>query len=181
MKKNRIISIAISVIACLLPMILGAILYNKLPERMPIHFNVSNTPDNYASKEFALFGLPIIMAIVQLICCIASECRIKDKEKLPIILKIFQVYIPILTIVIYFLMIVATLGITEYVGKVVCLTLGILFVLIGNYTPKMSYELGRKMINPVPKDEKSFRKMVRIMGYSFVVMGIILLVLVFFV
>ena len=53
-KKNRK-TLILSVIICLLPMILGSILYNKLPEQMPIHFTINNVPDNYANKNFALF------------------------------------------------------------------------------------------------------------------------------
>jgi len=81
-KKNRM-TLIITVIVCLLPMILGAVLYNKLPEQMPIHFNIKNEPDNYASKSFALFGLPIIMAIVQAVCIVVTSkaSKLKYNEK----------------------------------------------------------------------------------------------------
>lgn len=36
-------------------------------------------------------------------------------------------------------------------------------------------------MHPVPKDEKSFRKMVKICGYSFVGIGIVFLVFVIFI
>ena len=65
MKKDSMKVLIISVIVCLLPMVLGIILYDKLPEQMPIHFTINNQPDNYAPKNFALFGIPTIMAIVQ--------------------------------------------------------------------------------------------------------------------
>ena len=73
-KKNRK-TLIFSVIICLLPMILGVILYNKLPEQMPIHFTINDVPDNYAHKNFALFGIPLIMAIVQAICLIAVNIK----------------------------------------------------------------------------------------------------------
>ena len=90
-KKNRK-TLILSVIICLLPMILGSILYNKLPEQMPIHFTINNVPDNYANKNFALFGIPLIMAIVQAICLIAVNIKLdklKTDEK-PKILKIME-------------------------------------------------------------------------------------------
>lgn len=68
-KKNKK-TLILSVIICLLPMVLGIAFYNRLPEQMPIHFTVNDVPDNYAPKNFALFGIPIIMAIIQAICLI---------------------------------------------------------------------------------------------------------------
>ena len=50
-------------------------------------------------------------------------------------------------------------------------------MVIGNYTPKMSYEVGEKMFHPTPKSEQSFRKMTRITGYSFIGIGIVFLII----
>lgn len=54
-------------------------------------------------------------------------------------------------------------------------------MIIGNYSPKMSYEFGKTIVHPAPKNEKSFRKMNKIMGYSFIIFGIILLMLILWV
>lgn len=177
-KKDRKILI-LSVIICLLPMILGIVFYNRLPEQMPIHFTINNVPDNYAPKNFALFGIPIIMVIVQSICIIGTTRinKIKNIEK-PRILKIMEWFIPILTVTIYIIMIEVSLGSDVYVGKSVCLILGILFMIIGNYIPKMSYESSKTIFHPTPKNEKSFRKMSKMMGYLFIVMGIVLLIMI---
>ena len=56
MEKNNKKILVITVIICLLPIVLGLALYNKLPEKMPIHFTINDVPDNYAHKNFALFG-----------------------------------------------------------------------------------------------------------------------------
>ena len=45
----------------------------------------------------------------------------------------------------------------------------------------MSYEVGKTIFHPTPKSEKSFRKMSKIMGYSFIGIGIILLILIIWV
>ena len=180
-KKNRM-TLIITVIVCLLPMILGAVLYNKLPEQMPIHFNIKNEPDNYASKSFALFGLPIIMAIVQTVCIVVTSkaSKLKYNEK-PRIIKIMEWFVPILTVFIYIIMIEVPLGSTVYVGKSIFLILGILFMIIGNYLPKMSYEIGKATFHPMPKSEKSFRKMSKIMGCGFIVIGIVFLIMIIWV
>ena len=150
-KKNKK-TLILTVIICLLPMVLGIAFYNKLPEQMPIHFTIGDIPDNYANKNFAL----LIMAIVQAICLIAVNIKLnklKNEEK-PKILKIMEWFIPVVTVLIYVIMVEVPLGSTVYVGKSICLILGILFMIIGNYLPKMSYEMGKATFHPIPKSEK---------------------------
>lgn len=180
-KKNRR-TLILTVIVCLLPIILGIVLYNKLPDQMPVHFTINNIPDNYAPKSFALFGIPVIMAIIQAVSLFITMKvnKLKNYEK-PKIIKIMEWFIPIMTVFIYIIMVEVPLGSTVYVGKSVCLILGILFIIIGNYIPKMSYEVGKVIIHPIPKSEKTFRKMSKIMGYFFIMLGIILLMLIIWV
>lgn len=177
MEKKNINKLIITVLVCLLPIILGVVLYNKLPEQMPIHFTISDTPNNYAPKNFALFGIPVIMAVVQVICMISAMNKLKNKEK-PRIAKIMEWFIPILTVLLYIIMVGAALGSNIYVGKSVCLILGILFMIIGNYLPKMSYDTAKGVIHPTPSNEKTYRKMTRIMGYSFIGIGLFLLIMI---
>ena len=180
-KKNKR-TLILSIIICLLPIILGIAFYNKLPEQMPIHFTINDVPDNYVPKNFALFGIPIIMAVIQAICIIATTKvnKLKNNEK-PKIVKIMEWFIPIITVILYIIMIEVPLGSDVYVGKSICLILGILFMIIGNYLPKMSYEIGKIIFHPMPKTEKSFRKISKIMGYSFIGIGICLLILIIWV
>ena len=180
MKKSNLIVVIVTVLVCLMPMILGIALYDKLPEQMPIHFTINDVPDNYANKNFALFGIPVILAVVQFLCCFFTMRKVKE-DKTPKIFRILYIFIPIMLIIVYLLMIGFSLGMNLYIGKSICLMIGILFILIGNYMPKINFESGRKYFHPMPKDEKAFRKMNKIMGYSFIVLGIIFLVLIFFV
>lgn len=176
-------TLILSVIICLLPMVLGIAFYSELPEQMPIHFTINDVPDNYAPKNLALFGIPLIMAIVQTMCLIVvnrKANKLKSDEK-PKILKIMEWFIPTITVLIYIIMIEVPLGSTVHVGKSICLILGISFMIIGNYLPKMSYEIGKTTFHPMPKSEKSFRKMSKVMGCGFIVLGIVLLIMIIWV
>lgn len=173
-------TLILTVIICLLPMLLGIVLYNHLPEQMPIHFTLGNIPDNYAPKNVALFGIPIIMAIVQAISIFGTMNKLKNKEK-PRIAKIMEWFIPIITILLYIIMVEVALGSDVYVGKCVFLILGILFIIIGNYLPKMSYDTAKGVFHPTPKNEQSFRKMSRILGYTFIILGVVYLILIIWV
>lgn len=184
MKKSDVSIIIITVLVCLAPMVLGIALYNQLPEQMPIHFTVNDVPDNYAHKNLALFGIPLIMATVQFVCLFITMRKYNKEnvdKNLPSIMKILYVFIPIITVILYLLMIGYSLGKDVYIGKSICLIIGILFTIIGNYMSKMDFETGRIMIHPMPKDEKTFKKTIKITRYTFVIFGIIFFVLLFFV
>ena len=58
MKKN--VKLLIGVVLCLLPMLLVAVEFDRLPEQVAIHFNTAGEPDNYAPKAL-LFFLPVLM------------------------------------------------------------------------------------------------------------------------
>jgi uncharacterized membrane protein len=181
MKKISKKSLIISVLACLLPIVISIMVYNKLPENIPSHFGANCEPDRYASKNFILFVIPAIMTIVQMICAICMVCADKKYKQIPRIFKVLQWLVPAITIVIYAITVLYALGIELHIGKIILFVLGILFCLLGNYFPKMSYESSKQFVHPKPKNEQSFRKMVNTAGYLFLGMGAVLLVLMFIV
>lgn len=65
--KNKTIIIITSVII-LLPAVAGMILWNRLPDSMAIHFDISGTPDNWCHKARVIFGLPLFMLAAQWFC-----------------------------------------------------------------------------------------------------------------
>ncbi|MBR5315350.1 MAG: DUF1648 domain-containing protein, partial [Firmicutes bacterium] len=66
MKENKKIMI-LTVMICLLPIVFGLTLYNKLPDQMPIHWNGAGEVDGYAPKIVAIAGMPVFMAAIQLL------------------------------------------------------------------------------------------------------------------
>lgn len=160
---------------CLLPIILGIVFYKQLPEQMPIHFNINNEVDAYASKNFTLFGIPILLTIFQIFCCILSDWKENQEMRKMKFIKIIKWFIPILSIVVSIIVIEVPLGSTVDVRKSISFVIGILFVLTGNYLPKMSYEIAKGKIHPIPKNEKMYRKMTRMLGRTYVVGGILIL------
>lgn len=172
--------VIITSLVCLLPIVLGIIFYQQLPEQMPVHFNINNEIDNYASKNFALFGIPIILTGLQVFCCILTDCKESKNTQRPRFITIIKWFIPILSIVVSTIIIEIPLGSTVDVRKSVCLVIGIFFILTGNYLPKMSYEMAKGKFHPMPKNEKMYRKMIRTLGYTFVISGIALLISILF-
>lgn len=176
MKKIDWKTLIITCAMCLLPILFGIIFYERLPEIMPIHFNMNNEPDGFASKNFALFGLPALMAVLQAFCCIINDINGEKKGRKPKFIAIIQWFIPVLSVVISVITIEIPLGSTVDVRKSILLVLGILYMIIGNYMPKMNYEEMKGKMHPMLKNEKLYRKIIRLMGYTFVIFGFVLLI-----
>ncbi len=167
--------LSLTIAVCLLPVLFGIFFYEKMPEMMPIHFNINNEVDRYAPKNFALFGIPILMTMLQIFCYILSDWKGNQNDTKPKFITVVKWIIPILSVVISVIMIEIALGSDVDVRKSIILVLGIMYIVMGNYFPKMSYEQMKGKIHPMPKDEKMYRKMTRILGYTFVIFGFALL------
>ena len=152
---------------CLIPMIFGAILYDQLPEQMAVHFGVNNEPNSFAPKEFALFGIPIFMFALQVFCCIFSDFMEEKKQNKKYI-TIYKWIIPIIEMVVYLTMLAYGAGIELDMRMIVCITLGIVFTLVGNYMPKT--EPNKLQMNYIRAD--FWKKVKRPAGYFFVIIGL---------
>lgn len=163
-------NLTFSCVICMLPIIMGFYFYDALPDTLAIHFDINNNADGFASKDFTLFGLPMIMVALQTFGWIMSDLNKKGDKKIKAI-EVAKWFIPIVTIIVYTIIVLVGLGKSINVGKVASIILGVLFILTGNYMPKMSYEEAKGNINPLPKTEASYKEMVRTLGYSFVIGG----------
>lgn len=157
---------------CLLPILLGIALWDALPESIAIHFDINNTPDNYASKGFTVFGLPFMMVALQIACCVINDVNAKkygDRKKLELVTKWI---IPIMSIVLQTITFLYALKVDIDIRRWAISICGIIFIAVGNYLPKLDYIKNFK--NNVDK-EKS-RKINRFIGFKSVIMGILALV-----
>jgi len=156
-------------VVCLLPVLLGISLWTKLPDTMAIHFNVYGTPDNFASKGFVVFGLPVLMVVLQAFCCFINDInsyKHGDRKKFTTVTKWI---IPVLSIVLQITTFAFALGQAVDVRRVVALLVGCMFLVIGNYMPKFDY-----IKNYDVKAEKA-RKINRFIGFETVVLGVLFL------
>lgn len=166
-------SLIISCIICLLPIFLGIALWNDLPDAMAIHFNIYNEPDNFASKEFAVFGLPVLMALLQSISCFINDLN-AHKHGLRIKFeKATKWIIPVMTVLLQIITLGYSLGWNIDVRKVVILIVGGVFLVIGNYLPKFDHVKNYNI------DTQKVRKINRFLGFATVIMGVLMLVTMF--
>ena len=85
MKKELKKTLTLTTIITLLPILVGLIYWNQLPEKMATHFDMEGTPNGWSSKWFAVIGLPAILAVVNALCTVLTETdprRHKYPEKM---------------------------------------------------------------------------------------------------
>lgn len=161
--------LAITCVVCLLPILLGVALWNSLPDTMAIHFDMYNNPDNFAPKGFVVFGLPCLMVLLQVICCVINDINASkhgDRQKFE---RVTKWIIPVMTMILQVVTLGYGLGWNLDIRKVAALIVGGVFLVIGNYMPKFDE------INGFRVDVEKTRKINRFLGYEAVVMGLLFL------
>ena len=52
----------------LFPILVGLVLWNRLPAQMPTHWGLSGNVDGWSGKTFAVLGLPLILLAAHWLC-----------------------------------------------------------------------------------------------------------------
>ena len=173
-KKNLKTIIATALIT-LSPIVMGLIMWDKLPEKIVTHFGANGTPDQYSSKAFAVFGLPLIMLAIHVVCVLATNLdpkygNITDKN-----FKLVIWITPLLSLLLCVLCFAYSINNTLPVVTILIIFMGILFVVIGNLMPKVkqNYSLGIK-IPPTLHDKENWYKTHRFAGKIWVAGGVVI-------
>ena len=147
MIKKNLKTMIITSIIILAPIVVGLILWDKLPAEMATHFGENGEPNGWSSKEFAVFGMPLFLLAVHWFCAFFTGV---DPKKENISNKM-------MTLVLWICPVVAIFGCgstymyaldnsinTTIMGV---LLVGCMFLVVGNYMPKVkqSYTLGIKL------------------------------------
>ena len=136
MKKINFKILIITCIVCLLPIILGLVFYNELPNKVAIHFDINGNPDNYFPKVLFIFAIPVFMMFMQAFCCIVSDMSDKNPEANKRAVGVYKWIIPVLSILLYVITLMFALGSSIDIRKVVMIILGIMFITMGNKNKK---------------------------------------------
>lgn len=136
--------ILLTSIVTLFPIIIGMLLWNQLPDLIATHFNANNQPDGYSSKMFAVFGFPVIILVIHLIFVIIMSIDPKSKN---INKKIFSIVLwicPFVSLLICNALYGYTLGYLTNIDFLASFLIGIFFIVLGNFIPKIkpNYTIG---------------------------------------
>ena len=126
----------LSVLLCFVPIVLGLLVFSKLPNEVPVHFDINGEPDGYASKAFAVFGIPSIMALIQLVMCIITNLAWKENRtgRGEVVIRLL---VPLVGLLTEGAMLLFALGRLKNMMSIVGLILSFIFFVVGNYLPKV--------------------------------------------
>jgi len=126
----------ISSIVILLPMVLGILLWDHLPELVPMHWNISGEVDNLGDKYFTVFWAPLLFLAMHWLCIL---CTVADKKNSNQSKKVTGMILWIFPCLSWFITIFSY-GIAKGAEwnfiKSPHLIFGLTFAFIGNYMPK---------------------------------------------
>lgn len=162
----------------LLQTVVGVLLWDRLPETIVTHFDVNGEPNGYSSKEFTVFGMPLLLLALQGVCLLMScSSNHKIASSDPRIRRLVIYIIPAVSLLVMMMTYGYALGLEMNVSRIVLVFLGVLFAVIGNYLPKLrhNYTTGIKLPWTLA-DEEVWNKTHRISGPVWMIGGLLLIV-----
>lgn len=172
LKKNKTM-IIITTLVALLPILVGLLLWDQLPEQIPSHWGIDGEVDSWSSKSFAVFFLPLMVAGIHLVCVFASSLDPKHHAYEGKMLQLVLWICPVLSLVISSLVYTYALGYDFLdIPFIMCLLVGIVFIIVGNYLPKcrQSYTMGIKLPWTL-NDEENWNATHRFGGWLWMIGG----------
>ena len=172
-------SLIITSIIILLPMLVGILLWNKLPDEIATHFDGNGVADGWSSKPFAIFGLPLFILAVHLICAIATCADPKNQRISDKILKLILWICPAVSWIGQIAIYGYALGYKFNSATIAMIFVSVLFIVVGNYLPKcrQNYTVGIKLPWTL-HDEENWNRTHRLAGKLWMCGGVVFLVLV---
>lgn len=173
-RKSSIISIIAS-LAILV--IFNLLFYNKMPAELPTHWDFRGQADDYSSKFEAMVLIQGFLVVMNLFLCFMLDNDPKNKRQNNFLMTLSKLSMPIIMTIIYIITILAGLGKEVNTSVIISILMGILFIAIGNYMPKVkrNYTMGIKLPWTLNSDE-NWRRTHRFGGICFIFMGLIFFV-----
>ena len=177
MIKKNLKTMLITSIIILLPIVAGVMMWDQLPDQIATHFNSNGQPDGWSPKEFAVFGLPLILLAVHWLCVAITGNDPKSKNISDKMMTLVMWICPVVSFACCGATYLYALDSGINQKKLAMLLIGCIFVVIGNYLPKMkqTYTLGIKLPWTL-NSEENWNRTHRFAGYVFMIGGVIVLV-----
>jgi len=151
--------------------------YGRLPEQIPTHFDLSGTPDDWTDRVPGAFLMPALAAGVYLLLFALRRIdpRRAHYQRFEGTYWVILNVIAITMAAFHVLMLGLALGWPIDMGRAVTVTLGVLFVGLGNYLPRVRSNWWIGIRTPWTLESESvWRETHRVAGWTFVAAGLAL-------
>ncbi len=176
MKKWNKKQLLISSLVIFVPMIVGFLLYNRLPDRLTTHWGASGNADGSMGKFAAITVIPTFIFVMHLFCLFMTHLAPKTETQSEKALLIVYWAMPVTSLFAGCMVLGSAMLKALNVMSILSLFLGLLFIIMGNYLPKCKQNsvLGIRLPWTL-RDEENWCKTHRLGGYTFILGGVILL------
>ena len=177
MKANKKTLIITSIVT-ILPVLIGIICWNRLPDVMATHFGFNNEANGFSSKAFAVFGLPMILLAVLWVGAFVTAHDPKRQNISPKMFSLMLWIAPVISLVAATTIYPVNLGYELDIAFFSELLVGLMFIIIGNYLPKarQNYTIGIK-IPWTLANEENWNRTHRLAGYLWMICGILMILI----
>ncbi len=174
MKKNDKLTWGL-LVACLASMVATLLVYRQLPPTIATHFNAAGQPDSFNDKSFIFITALLPLVILLLMSFLPKiDPRAENYQKFSRPYTIIKAVITLFFIALHAVMILYALKIVDNTTTIMIVTFAILFIVLGNYTPKLKHNYFIGIRTPwTLASEASWRVTHRWGGYLFTASGII--------
>lgn len=176
MKTNKKTLILTSIVI-LLPILIGILLWNKLPDSMAIKFGLDNVPEGYREKWFAVIITPFFLLAVHLIVAMIMAADPRKKNISSKVYGIIMWIVPATSLALAAIIYPYNLGRHFNISLLIGIFMGITWIIIGNYLPKarQNYTIGFKLPWTYANEE-NWNKTNRLSGVINIVIGILIII-----
>ena len=177
LKANKKTLIITSIVT-ILPVLIGIICWNRLPDVMATHFGMNNEANGFSSKAFAVFGIPaILLAVLWFGAFVTSH----DPKRQNISPKMFSLVVwiaPVTSLVVAAILYPVNLGYALDITFFVELLSGVMFIIIGIYLPKarQNYTIGIRVPWTLANEE-NWNRTHRLAGTLWIICGILMIII----
>ena len=177
MKKINLKLLILTSFLTLLPILVGVLLWQKLPANLPSHFGLNGQADGFSSKFEVVYLLPLLMVGVHLFAVIVTSLDPKTGNVSPKMKTLVYWLVPFISGLVQLSIYGAAFGLIGNSTRIGLVMVGIVFLVVGNYLPKtkQNYTVGIRL--PWTLDsEENWNKTHRLAGRLWVLGGLIILV-----
>ena len=137
LKKNKW-GMILSSLVILLPIGVGLLLWDQLPEQLPFHWNFAGEVDGWINKTQGVFLMSPVLLIVHWLCVLVTGLDPKNKDKNEKAKQLILWILPVLSLLVNGMVYATALGREVNVATLMPSLLGVLLVVLGNILPKCS-------------------------------------------
>lgn len=174
-KRNKWTLLVTSVVL-LIPVFVGLLLWNTLPEKVPMHWNAAGEVDGWGSRATVVFFLPLLVLAFHWFGVLVTAVDPKSWDVHGKVLNLMLWICPILSLLCSTFVYATALGYDISIEIIMPLLFGALFMVIGNLMPKckQNYSIGIKVPWAL-HDEENWNRTHRFAGKVWVIGGALIM------